>query len=109
MGAIVNVYIGKIPKIALAFGQMGGLVLHFDVSVPEYGEAITIPGGDTMVSDGTMVAVTISEDETVAAAFMIPADVALALSRGIWTAARHADPQNTNLIAQLRSSFAGNA
>lgn len=84
-------------------------MLSFDVTVPDFGETITVDGGMTMVGDGKSVAVTILEDQAPVTAFMVPAEFALDLSRRIWSAARHADPQNTSLIAQLRASFAGNA
>lgn len=84
-------------------------MLSFDVSVPEFGEAVSIWTGRPIVADGQSVAVTILEDDAPMTAFLVPAQDALTLSREIWKAARQADPQNTSLIAQLRASFAGNA
>ncbi len=84
-------------------------MLQFDVTVPEFGETITIPNGGTMVGDGKSVAVTITEDESPAAAFLLPAGAALALSRGIYQAARKADPEGTSFMGILRGALAGNA
>ena len=84
-------------------------MLSFDVSVPEFGEAVSIWTDLPIVADGKSVAVTILEDDAPMTAFIIPAEAAMTLSRQLWTAAREADPGNTSLIAQLRASFAGNA
>lgn len=84
-------------------------MLQFDVTVPGFGEAVALTDGQVIVGDGKQVAVTLTNEEGPLVAFMIPADVALALSRGIYQAARHADPERTSLIGQLRASAAGNA
>lgn len=84
-------------------------MLSFDVTVPEFGETIVLAGGATLVGDGRSVSVTLSSEEGPVAAFILPAERALELSREVWSAARRADPENTSLIATLRRSFAGNA
>jgi hypothetical protein len=84
-------------------------MLSFDVSVPQFGETIQLPGYGAVIGNGKQVAVTILDEGSPRVAFVVPAEAALDLSQRMWSAARQADPESTSLIAALRRSFAGNA
>lgn len=82
-------------------------MLSFDVSVPEFGETVTLEGGSTLVGDGKSVAVTLGTEEGPVAAFILPAERALGLSQELWAAGRKADPEGTSLLAHLKIALGG--
>lgn len=82
-------------------------MLSFDVSVPEFGETVTLEGGSTLVGDGKSVTVTLGTQDGPVAAFILPAKRAMDLSQEIWSAARKADPEGTSLVNQLKSMMGG--
>lgn len=77
-------------------------MLCFEVSVPEFGETTTLPGGKTIVADGKQVSVTIGGDEGPDVAFLLGAEEAAALASGIFGAARFADPRLGSFRSLLR-------